>query len=346
MNILTKAQQAPDPAQPAGGVQTMQTMQATAAPGASPPKPPGSTAAANFDANAAAGPMQGPTELKVTDNMLASKQLDSILSRDNPLMQKARARAAMAANRRGLLNSSMAVQAGESAAIDAALPLAQQDASTNFQAGQFNAGASNDFSRDTNRFGRDVSMAKLGAEVGAEEKAADREFQGNQNLLEREFQGGQRQLDRQQQVTLQQMGQQFQMDFEKFRLPLNMMSGFTDRMQDYVGKIMSDPNLDAAAKDQAVANYYSYAQQTMGWMSTFFGKPMPNMTGGAPVSNASPTVPTPSVGLPSTQVPVYLRPPPAPIPINNLPVRQPVAPPPGSNGRMALPMNPNWGAFR
>lgn len=55
-------------------------------------------------------------------------QLDRTLASDSPLVKRARTGAAQAANRRGLLNSSMAVQAGEAAAIDAALPIAQQQA--------------------------------------------------------------------------------------------------------------------------------------------------------------------------------------------------------------------------
>lgn len=70
-------------------------------------------------------------------------QLDSILAKGSPLMDAARTRASQTANQRGLLNSSMAVGAGEAAAYDVALPIAQQDASTHAQAGQFNTGERN-----------------------------------------------------------------------------------------------------------------------------------------------------------------------------------------------------------
>ena len=43
-------------------------------------------------------------------------QLEGLLASDSPLITSARTRAAQSANRRGLLNSSMAVQAGEQAA--------------------------------------------------------------------------------------------------------------------------------------------------------------------------------------------------------------------------------------
>lgn len=85
-----------------------------------------------------------------------SGQLDALLAKDSQYLQRARAGSAQTANSRGLLNSSMAAGAGEAAAIDAALPIANADAQTygnaardNQQAGntalQFNAGSQNEF---------------------------------------------------------------------------------------------------------------------------------------------------------------------------------------------------------
>jgi hypothetical protein len=56
-------------------------------------------------------------------------QLESLLGADSPYIDRARLSAMEYANSRGLLNSSMAAGAGEAAAIDAALPIAQSDAS-------------------------------------------------------------------------------------------------------------------------------------------------------------------------------------------------------------------------
>lgn len=105
-----------------------------------------------------------------------SGQLDSVLAKDSLLMQRARAGATQAANRRGLLNSSMAAGAGEAAAIDAALPIASADANiygtasrdnqayTN-QARQFGAGESNITARQNAAAMNQAGQAKLGAEL-------------------------------------------------------------------------------------------------------------------------------------------------------------------------------------
>lgn len=70
-------------------------------------------------------------------------QLDGVLKSDSPLVTRARAGAAQTANRRGLLNSSMAAGAGEAAAIDAALPIATADANVYGTASRDNQAATN-----------------------------------------------------------------------------------------------------------------------------------------------------------------------------------------------------------
>lgn len=60
----------------------------------------------------------------------AQYQLSQILDSNSPLMQRARTQGLQFANQRGLLNSSLAAQAAQTAMLDAAVPLAQQDART------------------------------------------------------------------------------------------------------------------------------------------------------------------------------------------------------------------------
>jgi len=67
------------------------------------------------------------------DNTDTATRVNDLTSKNSPLMQQARTQAKQASNQKGLLNSSMAVQAGEAAAYNAALPIASQD-STNAQA--------------------------------------------------------------------------------------------------------------------------------------------------------------------------------------------------------------------
>lgn len=86
-----------------------------------------------------------PAVRRVDPGETVQGQLSGIMAADSPFLQQARGRAAQVANDRGLLNSSIAAQAGESAAYDAALPVANADAQTYKSAGDLNFGAQNQF---------------------------------------------------------------------------------------------------------------------------------------------------------------------------------------------------------
>lgn len=106
-------------------------------------------------------------------------QLAAILEKDNPYITRARASAAQAANSRGLINSTMGAQAGEAAAIDAALPIASQDAgifstqrltnqAAENTAGQFEAGAANTAGQfNTGQFNQ---FGLIGSQMGAQKE--------------------------------------------------------------------------------------------------------------------------------------------------------------------------------
>lgn len=87
---------------------------------------------------ATANPWQLDTAKQTT-----SGQLNSIISQDNPLMQTAKTQAIQQANDRGLINSTMAGQAGQQAVIQTALPIAQADAQVNASNAQWNTDQKN-----------------------------------------------------------------------------------------------------------------------------------------------------------------------------------------------------------
>lgn len=58
-----------------------------------------------------------------------SKQVNKLTSQNSPLMKQAKTTGMQAANRRGLLNSSMAVGEAQKEAYNAAIPIASQEAS-------------------------------------------------------------------------------------------------------------------------------------------------------------------------------------------------------------------------
>lgn len=122
----------------------------------------------------------GPSQWDVSGNQTVANQLTALLASDNPLIQQARARAMQQSNARGLSNSSIAQTAGDAAAYDAMMKVAQQDASTNATAAQSNTAAQNQFTTDANAFLRNGYMADFN--LSANEWAAQQDFARQQQL--------------------------------------------------------------------------------------------------------------------------------------------------------------------
>ncbi len=91
----------------------------------------------NWNAQGGSGETQPPAPQQytadtreVSEDATVQGRMEGLLSEGSRYMEVARQNAAQQANSRGLLNSSMAAGAGERAAIEAAMPIAQQDAQT------------------------------------------------------------------------------------------------------------------------------------------------------------------------------------------------------------------------
>jgi len=124
-----------------------------------------------------------PKQVVVADEHTVSGSLKNIIDQDSQLMQQARTRAAQAANARGLINSSMAVGDAQARMVEAALPIAQGDAATrynaltkNVDAGNaalnFEAGAKNQASLANAQLGTDVAKTNAGMINEAQQRAA------------------------------------------------------------------------------------------------------------------------------------------------------------------------------
>lgn len=86
-------------------------------------------------------------------------RVNTLVGQDNPLMQTARTQAAQESQRRGIVNSSLGVQAGEQAVINTATPIASADAQLNQQQNLTNQNASNAAS---------TTNAQLGVNAGVQ----------------------------------------------------------------------------------------------------------------------------------------------------------------------------------
>lgn len=106
-------------------------------------------------------------------------RLTGLLSQQSPYMQRARQAATEASNRRGLLNTSMAVGAAQGAAIDRALPIAQQDAAAFLEQQFRNQGYSNDAARYLAEQSVQRENMQAGLEQQTREFNAQRQFEAD-----------------------------------------------------------------------------------------------------------------------------------------------------------------------
>lgn len=195
-------------------------------------------------------------------------QITGIIDANSPLMQQAARRANEAANARGLLNSSIAVGAGQEAVMDRALPIATQDANTytntrlanqnSTNAGlQFSAAAENQASQ---------TNATLGTDTSQKNAAAANNLQLTN--MDQAFKTAIANTDAQNKVVLQQLGDQtkvglanIEADYKTLMQTSSSAADMYRQTLDSIGKVVSDTNMNAAAKATAINGY-------MGWLKT------------------------------------------------------------------------------
>lgn len=128
---------------------------------------PAKTTANTYQAQDATANLYDATNQQDAQTYDATKvadQLSGLLNRDSEYMQNARTKALQGMNAKGLANSSMAVGAGQLAAIQAGLPIAAQDAQAFNNANQFNAQSQNNVNANNAQFANQASAANAAAQ--------------------------------------------------------------------------------------------------------------------------------------------------------------------------------------
>ena len=240
-----------------------------------------------YDPNTATG-----THWKVDPNQTVQGQVDQITGKDGVLMQRAATRAKQEANARGLMNTSMAIGAGQTAVIDAAMPIAQQDASTYGSAARYNADTDNAMStfnagvkNDAARYGADTWNAmetfnagskntaaqwSAGAKNDAAEASAGRALSASTQNLQAAVQQSQQRYDgalktamqnadAATRVQLQQMGDdtrglltQMESQYRQGLQTSQSMANTYQGLIDNISRVMLAPDLDGPAKQSAI----------------------------------------------------------------------------------------------
>ncbi|MEY2854660.1 MAG: hypothetical protein RL030_1792 [Pseudomonadota bacterium] len=203
-------------------------------------------------------------------------QIGKITTAGGPLMDQAETAAKQTMNSRGLLNSSMAITAGQDALYRAALPIASQDANTNARAGEFNAGALNAATAQQVDVGARYGLANLDLASRTALQAADAANQQKLQSFQQAHQTAQAELDRAQQAAMtdksigaQQALQTAQQGFQKAQAELDRAqeTAIAKTQQEFQAKQLVQQQANAL-EQMGYANKLATAQVPAQYAST------------------------------------------------------------------------------
>lgn len=190
-----------------------------------------------------------PAQINVTPDQTVQGQVKSIIDQNSPLMQQAETRSLQNMNTRGLINSSMAVGAGQAAVLDAAMPIASQDASTYAKNASDNAAFTNQFAMANNAQGYDITKNKLQQE---QKFGYDTALTTMQNDSAKELAN----------ITAQ---------YRNLTQASATMASLSNNAADHIHSIMVNEGLDAPAKQAAIDTYNANLNKSLMLSGAFAG---------------------------------------------------------------------------
>lgn len=230
-------------------------------------------------------------------------RVNSLVSGGSPLMETARTKAAQNSARRGLMNSSIGVQAGEQAVIETATPIANADASLYQQQRLTNQTAQN------NAAVVNANNAIQSATTGRQMDLSDTQQQRSLMEQARQFDGTRSENARQFDATTAQRMDLAKLDVDSRKELANIEAQFKNQIQnntnisqawgtmmDTIQRIQNNPELSPEAKSTLIQNnldafksFSSFWQKASGGavdVSDLLNFGMPN-AGGPPGSGGS-----------------------------------------------------------
>jgi hypothetical protein len=195
-------------------------------------------------------------EFKAPAGASVSQRLLDLLDKDNPFITRAKTSAQQKANASGLQNSTMAVTAGEAAAIDAAAPIAQADAEL------FTSLYSNDQTAK-NQADLYTLQGNISKDLASQQAGFDMQKQEAQNVWEDKF--------LQDKINLEKL----QLDQDS---KLAVTDGFNSIQSDFQGdwlEILLNPNFETPEdRDKALNDLVASTESRIQILSATYNVPL------------------------------------------------------------------------
>jgi hypothetical protein len=197
-----------------------------------------------------------PAQVSITPDQTVEGRTAGIIAGNSPLMQLAETRANQQANSRGLINSSMAVNAGQTAVMDQATKIAGQDAATSANAAVANAQATNQFGLVDKNVQADITKMQTGQALDA--KTAETKFGYDKAITSI-------QAENNKQIA------SMEAQYKNLTQASASASSIINSVSAQTARIMENPQLDAAAKQKAIDIYSSNANKALQMIGAISG---------------------------------------------------------------------------
>ena len=197
-----------------------------------------------------------PNQLAQMNATTVSGQANSIIGQGGPLMQQAANTGNAMAAQRGLLNSSMGIQAAQNAVLQNATQLAQGDVNALNQASQFNAQSQNQTlaqntanQQATNQFNTQQGNAMSTWNLGQQNEAVMKTLDANnkESLMNIEA------------------------NYKSLMQGSSSASGMYEQMLKNLADISASKDMDAGAKSTAIQNQLAYLRTGMTMLQNMTG---------------------------------------------------------------------------
>jgi hypothetical protein len=259
---------------------------------------PAQMAAVNAQA-AQMGAVPGMTAAQM-QGTTTTEQLDKVLNQGGPLMQQAANAGNAAAASRGLLNSSMGIQAAQSAVLQNAANLANANAQQINQTGQFNTSNQQQANQINNQNAYNQSQQNAGWQQQTNmanqqaQNAANQQNAGWQNAASQQNAGWQQQANQfnaqqsnamstwnagqQNEATLKALDinsretlANIEANYKTLMQTNSGATGMYEQMLKNLSDIQGNKDMDAGTKESAIANQLTYLRTGMSMLQNMSG---------------------------------------------------------------------------
>lgn len=207
----------------------------------------------------------------IDDDQTVQGQVKKIIADNSPLMQMAETRSTQEMGKRGLINSSMAVGAGQEAVYKAALPIATADAAVNARSNEFNAGATQqvNLANQSSTNQADAQTSQLTTNVSLNNSAAANDMTKFRESLDTDI----AKFNASESNALKKLGMDGQTKTElanieaSYKTLMQANASAADLYKQMVlntSTIMTNKDMDAATKSTAIKNQIALLNNGMG----------------------------------------------------------------------------------